>query len=476
MDLASYRTRAEAFLAELHEAYYRHDAGLDADVPLEQVYARHDDLFTRDAVDALRETSAPALLEFAVSGHLERATAAVDAERARREATLRIDVAGEALGFREAAIAQAAAADPARREAIEQSRLAATEHHLNPLAHEGLQTTHALSRELGWPSHRAMWVELKGLDLDDLVAQARDFLAATEDALERVVEPELQRTLGYGLADWRRADLPFFFRVPEADALFPPDRLVGSLRTAAANLGLALGDRPGIALDVESRPGKSPRAFCAPVRVPADVRLVMPPVGGAEDYAALFHEGGHALHFGTMDAGQSFERRCLGDNAVTEAFAFLFEHVVDDPAWLAEALGVAQPGPHVAHQRARRLLYLRRYCAKLAYESALHGADDLTGLDAVYARELSSALRVNWPATTWLTDVDPGFYSASYLRAWAIEAGLRRRLTVAHGPAWWAAPAAGAEIALLMGPGQPHVAEELLGDGVALAALLPDVS
>jgi len=72
------------------------------------------------------------------------------------------------------------------------------------------------------------------------------------------------------------------------------------------------------------------------VRVPDEVYLVVPRVGGREDFAALFHEGGHAEHYANADAGLPMEYRYLGDNSVTESFAFLLEHVTEEPAWLRE--------------------------------------------------------------------------------------------------------------------------------------------
>jgi hypothetical protein len=474
VDLDRYRAEAEAFLAELHGAYYRHYAGLEEDFPLEAIYAAHADLFGDAAVDGLAGAGAPALRAFAVEGHLERAVAGLEAERARREATLRVEAGGRPLGFREAALAQAAEPDRDRRQDIEQARLAVVAEALNPLAREALETVHARSRELGWASQRAMWAELKGLDLDALLEQARAFLAATEAAFPALLEPELRETVGVGAGEWRRSDLPRLLRAAGHDDAFPAAGLVDALRATAAGLGLGLDARPNVALDVERRPNKSPRAFCAPVRVPADVRLVLPPVGGAEDYEILFHEGGHALHFGSVDPALPFEQRCLGDSAVTEAFAFLLEHVTGDPTWLGERLGLADPGPYVAHRRARRLLYLRRYCAKIAYEAELHAAPTLDGLDARYAQRLSDALGLEWPAAMWLTDLDPGFYAADYLRAWALEATLRAGLRAAHGPAWWREPAAGAELLGLMRAGQPHRAEEVLG-APDLAALVADL-
>ena len=37
--------------------------------------------------------------------------------------------------------------------------------------------------------------------------------------------------------------------------------------------------------------------------------LVVPRVGGREDYAALFHEGGHAEHYANVDPGLPVEFR-----------------------------------------------------------------------------------------------------------------------------------------------------------------------
>ena len=96
---------------------------------------------------------------------------------------------------------------------------------------------------------------------------------------------------------------------------------------------------------MEARPGKVPRAFCAPIRVPDRVVLVVLPQGGQEDYAALFHEAGHTEHFGTRARTLPAEERVLGDNAVTEGFAFLLEHLTGDARWLAARLDMPPKRP-----------------------------------------------------------------------------------------------------------------------------------
>jgi len=149
-DLDAYRAEAERFVAELGLEYYRHYAGLAEDLAVEAVYERHAALFERAAVEVLRErraSTAPgdearrlrALLDFAVEGRVGRATAALDAELARREAILELKVDGERLGFRESSIVQANEPDRDRRARIEDARLEATERELNPLRREVLE-------------------------------------------------------------------------------------------------------------------------------------------------------------------------------------------------------------------------------------------------------------------------------------------------------------------------------------------------
>jgi hypothetical protein len=202
------------------------------------------------------------------------------------------------------------------------------------------------------------------------------------------------------------------------------------------------------------------------------VYLVIAPIGGRDDFAALFHEGGHTAHFANVGAALPFEFRLLGDNAITEAYAFLFEHLIEDPEWLRRHLGVEDDGALAAYARANRLVYLRRYTAKFAYELELHGssydgreAGPGGGLNALadrYAELLSAAVRVEWPRQTFLADVDPGFYCTAYLRAWALETHLRSHLREQFGPAWFEDPEAGETLRALWRDGQRLTPEEML--------------
>jgi hypothetical protein len=477
VNLPAYRADAEEFVSSLDREYYRHFAGLQDEFDIETIYERHAGLFSRESVERLREEGTAQLVEFAVHGFIGRATKAESAELARREAALEIEVDGERLPFRQSAVIQANERDPGRRAAIEAARLEVAERELDPLLREALERSHALAKELGWPSMRAMCEELSGIDLGVLESQTSAFLESTEHTYEEIVSGPLEDELGYGFERFRRADMAFFFRAPSLDGAYPDSRLLESLEQTLSGLQLA---PPGVILDVDQRPKKTPRAFCSPVRVPDEVYLVISRRGGRDDYETLFHEAGHAQHFAHMPASLPMEHRYLGDNSITESFAFLFQHLAADPAWLRARLDVHEPAPIEAQFRAVKLLFLRRYAAKLSYELELQSAPaSLDPLRDVYARRLSDALHIEWPSASWLSDVDPFFYAAAYIRAWALETHVRRLLHERFGELWFEEPEAGEFLITLWRQGQSMRGDELLreltGAELDFSALLDDL-
>jgi oligoendopeptidase F len=473
LDLDSYAREAEQFVSALDREYYLHFAGHKETFEIEPIYDRHTSLFERAAVDQLREQlemrtgdsrrRCQYLLQLAVEGLIGRATKAQAAALAERESALEIEFDGRRESYRQAVIVQSNEPDPDRRLEIERARLEALEADLNPFHLEILEQAHRLSAELGWPSYRAMYEELKEVDLVALERETHTFSDATAERYREIVEPQLLAETGIGLDSLRRSDLPYFFRAKTHDHMFPAARLMEAFERTLEGLGIDLEAQINVRLDLEQRTRKSPRAFCAPVRVPDEIYLVIPRRGGRDDYSALFHEGGHTEHFAWMDAALPFEFRHLGDNSVTEGFAFLFEHLVEDESWLEAALGADQAGAYMDYVRASKLIFLRRYAAKLDYELELHsGERPLAEMPALYAQRLGEAVGVAWPEVSYLSDVDEGFYCANYLRAWAFEASLRRLLRARFGAGWFGDREAGELLRSLWREGQRQRADELL--------------
>jgi hypothetical protein len=477
VDLEDYRRRAERFSEELSREYYLHLAGHKGDLEIEPIYEKDADLFAIESVEGLRELTAAAdgvkrrqlryLLHFALDGLLGHATRSESAELARLEASLEIDPGDGPVPYRAVPIEQANEPRAHRREALQEARGAVLEQRLNPIYRAALERAHDLCVALDWPSYTAAYEEVRGIDLETLAGQASRFLLDTDDAYEAIADPALWRAGLPGLDALRRSDLPRFFRAPDLDLQFPAERMVAALSETLAALGIDLGAQESVRLDTERRRTKSPRAFCSAPRIPHEIYLVIAPSGGRDDYEALFHEAGHAQHYASTDPDLEFEFRHLGDNSVTESFAFLLQHLVEDGEWLGERLGIDDPRPAVEHARAAKLVMLRRYAAKLAYELELHGDSTVLGrMSGRYAELLTEATRIPWPSADWLADVDGGFYAACYLRAWALETRWRAALAEQFGARWFDCAEAGEWLRALWSRGQRLDADELLAESL----------
>ena len=474
LDLETYRRRAEDFIDALDREYYEHFSGRKPVCDTAAVYERFPGLFTRDAVlelDALYEATADLepkrqlayLVTFAVDGYLGGETKLLGDEIANTESAVTIEVDGESIGLRQAGVVQANEADRERRARIQKARLEATAEHLNPLLLRMWGECHELAVGLGYPDYMELYSTVKGHDYLHLRAELEAFLAKTEGVYERSMDKLTRERLGLTLDELTFADLPYLWRAPGFDEVFTSERLVPSLRDTLAGMGIDLDAQTNVHLDTEVRPLKSPRAFCAPVRVPGEIYLVVLPHGGQDDYGALFHEAGHTEHFAHADPALPFEYRHLGDNAVTEGFAFTMQNLVVNACWLEEILGFTDSSGYLRFAAVCDLYFLRRYAAKLSYETELHRASgDLTAMAEVYSRKLSAAIRVDVPPENYLVDVDDAFYCAEYLRAWMLEGHFRMMLQDRYGMDWFRKPEAAGWLKQMWSDGQHWPAERLL--------------
>jgi len=455
---------AEAFGSALAREYYLNHSGQKDNLELEPIFRRHAHLFTTENIDALRhadpaDARLPALREFIVFGYLENATRSLTQEISRRETTNTTLWGDEQVPYRALASLISNEADPGRRHHLDRLRVELTAGQ-NTLREERWDILHATALTLGYNNYAELCDTLGSLCLKELARRTDRFLWDSEKAYRCRLEAHLRSLdLDPGLAE--RSDLAHLFRSPRFDVFFRREQLIATLLASLRDLGIDAERQNNVHLDTEPRPRKSPRAFCAPIRVPDEVMLVINPHGGQEDYRALFHEAGHAQHFAHVDPRLSYAQRSLGDNSITEAYAFTLEHLVYNPAWLQRHLGVEDPSDYLELARFHKLYMLRRYAAKLLYELELHGGEDPRAKSKRYADLLTASLGVRYSAEDYLSDVDDGFYCARYLRAWILEAQIRRHLEQEFGDRWFESCQAGAHLRTLWSCGQSHPASEL---------------
>ena len=466
--LDALRADADRFIAELDEEAYLHFAGHKDTYDLVPIYERHAELTTLDTALAIGASvnggrNTRELWRFACEGYLGNFVRE-EAERvAELEASLKATVDGEEIPYRNLRPAIGNEPERDRRERLERARNELMEEHLNPLHLRAAQVVHLQAERLGAPTYTDLYRGF-GYPLDALAEQCRAFLDSTERLWEDAGDRFFRNRIGLGLGEVERYDVARVWRGVAWDAAFPADRMLPALESSLADLGVDLHAQQNVELDLEDRPNKTPRAFCVPIEIPGRVVLVMKPQGGPDDWRALFHEAGHTEHFAHTSASLTVEEKRLGDNAVTEGWAMLVEHLTIDPVWLERMLDFPRPYEYSGEGATQLLWLLRRYCAKLMYELEFHAAHDVTTMRPRYVELLGDALKVQPSGADYLDDIDEGFYASQYLRAWAFEAQLRSYLREKFGNAWFARKDAGSLLRELWSEGQKPTADELLAD------------
>ena len=469
-ELDTYRERIDRFIAELDEEYYLHYAGHKETLDLKPLYERYPELSTLEQAQALGEAAdgdrgISELWRFASENYLAELTREHAEKSATLEAQLEASVDGESIPYRMIRPTVANEEDRARRQRLEEARNRLTEEHINPIHIDAVAKLYEAVPRLGSHTYADLYRNF-GFKLDSLADQCREVLDTTEQLYEREADKLFRTRAGVGLGDAKRWDVARVFRAPGWDEAFPADRMIPALEVSLADLGIDLKSQQNVELDIEQRPKKSPRAFCAPIEVPGRVVLVIQPMGGADDWRALFHEAGHTEHYAHVNPDLPVEAKRLGDVSVTEAWATLMEHFLLEPGWLSRRLDFPRPDDFAAEAATGSLYLLRRYCGKLLYELEFHAATELDekAMSSRYVELLGSALKIEPSPTDYLGDIDASFYVTGYLRSWALQSQLRNHLRERFGSDWFANREAGSLLRELWSEGSRLNADELLDD------------
>jgi hypothetical protein len=440
------------------------------------IVARYADLFTREQHAALTEAEEAAageeaerllrLREACEGGIVSLELAELYDELQNAILAERIDFDGESIPLR-AAQAKAAVL-PGYPDREELGRLAGDASALfNDRRLDLMRRGEELEAELsGEPDPVRRSAALKGIDLGELAERLDEASRRQEESFAALRERWLDTILGaerdpepssYHVAYVRRLS-------PLAD-VYTKERSVPVCLETLARLGFDLASDERIRLDLDDRPQKNPRACVIASDPPRVVHLITRAQGGLHDYQAFLHEAGHALHYAGCDPSLVYTfRRLARDHALTEIYSFLIESVTREADWHAEHFGL-EPGEAAERAEATRfleLLLFRRYAAKLGYElelwSDFANAPDYAPL---YADRLRGATGFRYRPDAYLADLDEGFYSADYLRAWIRTAQLRAHLRERVGADWWTRAETGEFLRGLFREGTRPTSEEI---------------
>ena len=473
------RRLGEPLMVELSRALWRAGAGYDREVELRPIYEAHAQAIDDEALALALESyrgaaegsdvrrAARLLLDWEVEMQAARALAELDERELAWEGSASVVLAdGRSVPYQRVAIDIANAADRRERIALDDARATTVARELAPLRRERFARERELVEALGVAAGYVESVEEIGaLPLRALAAQCEAFLRDTDAMWRDLLRDTLRRELEIAPRDAVRSDALVLSRGSSFDGWFAAAAMEPTVRRQLAEMGLDPEAEGRIRYDTVEREGKRSRAFCAPVRIPEEVHLVLRPQGGAGDWTTLLHEAGHALHFANVDRARPFEERWLGDNSVTEGYAMLLDHRLQDRGWLRRytALSGKELARFLRRAGFEELRFVRRYCAKLLYELELHGGEvPERAIPSRYAELLTSATGFRYSPDDAYVDVDPRFYSGRYLRAWQLQAVMSDTLTTRFDEDWWRNPRAGPWLRTeLFSFGQRETADEL---------------
>jgi hypothetical protein len=443
------------------------------------IVARYRDLFTRPQVAALREAEEAAAGDERERLYRLRATCeagVISAELAEQEDALENAILAARLSFRgdelplRAAQARLAVLDAyGDREELGQLERTASAA-FNPDRRALLEAREQLEGEITGerdPVKRSE--EEKAISLHELERVLVAASDASHDAYAPLRERWFDRLLGSDRDELpSNAHVHYLRRLSPLESTYTKEAAVEVCLATTLALGFDMTAIPNIRLDLEDRPQKNPRACVIPSNPPEVVHLITRAQGGISDYQAFMHEAGHALHYAGVDPRLPFTFRSIArDHALTEIYSYIFEAVTREPGW--HALHFRLPDPR-AEENAQATLFLeallyRRYTAKLRYELGFWSAfaEERGSIERDYATLLTEATGIRYDPRNYLADMDAGFYSADYLRAWIRSAQLRVFLIGEVGEDWWRDKRTGDILRELFLEGTRPTSEEVAG-------------
>jgi hypothetical protein len=440
------------------------------------IVARYSDLFSRDQLRALGDEEARARGEQREWLYRLRKTCEgglVAAELAERDDELenailaaRVTFKGEELPLRSALARLAILTDYRDRDELgELQRQKSAEFNDQRLellrASEELEAD--LSEEADPIARNEEEKQISLRQLEAVLSAASDevqaaFLEMRERWFERLLGPEREQVPS-------SAHMGYVRRLSPLDSTYTKERATDVCLATLSALGFDIASDRNIRLDLDDRPQKSPRACVIASDPPKVVHLITRAQGGLHDYQAFLHEAGHALHYAGCDPNLPYTfRRISRDHALTEIYSYICEAITREPAWHSEHFGLDDEQARVNAEGTiflESLLY-RRYTAKLQFELGFWSdfeRADLTSDD--YSERLTGATGIRYPSDGHLADMDAGFYSADYLRAWIRHAQLRAHLVDEIGDDWWRSPKTGEILRALFAEGTKPSSEEI---------------
>ncbi len=185
----SIRSDLEEFTSLVDEEHYLNGAGLKDKAEFAQIFDKFQHLFNKETIDFVREYSKTVegeeerkvgyLKAFLIGDYMQNQVKELSDRVLTMEVEATVDVEGQRMPFRQAAVVLANEPDHFKRSEIFRARNRVIEQ-LNPVLEEKFRMMHKTAEDLGYPGYAELYEDIKGLNLKALEATLRPLLEKTQ--------------------------------------------------------------------------------------------------------------------------------------------------------------------------------------------------------------------------------------------------------------------------------------------------------
>jgi len=376
-----------------------------------------------------------------------------------------VEVDGEKIAFHNLGPLIGKSADFDKRERLYEAALKITQKSNKDFLLMLKSNLKSIQKDLGFESYLDFYQNKKGVDYSQFQKTVLKINSQLQGLYLKEMKKLVEENLHRPWQNLRSCHASYLLLLNRFDQYFPKEKLIPVFEASMRGLGLNIKKQKNIKIDATERAEKNPRAVCYNAKVPQEIHLIIKPYGGFYDFEAFFHEAGHAEHYANMDSKLPFVYRYLSSSyALHELFSYLFESLTRNPLWLEKYLKLPKKiAKQIAYEsNLANLFMLVRYLGKFSYEYQLFSSGSLSSGPQLYAKTLRKFTNFIYNPINYLSDMDEGFYSADYLRAWIGQAQLVAFLEKKFGKYWFGKKEVGNWLRKIWAEGSQFELEELL--------------
>ncbi|SHJ79614.1 hypothetical protein SAMN02745227_00707 [Anaerobranca californiensis DSM 14826] len=470
MKVEEIRKQGENLISDLGKYYLRKGLGKKVKEELREIYSKYEGIFTKENIENLKKEEDLSfrekkyLLSFLFQGYIGKESFELTNEIVQREMQTLVEIDKGQVSLTYAQLLLPAEKNREKRLALDK-KLGQGQAGINPLRMKRVDILKEIAEDFGYRNYVELIHDITPVNFNTLAEQAKKFLTETEAKYTNLLKKLEGHYLEEGNEPLQKSDITYIFKSNPFDKYFSDIELIPTIEDTLFGLGINILKQNNVTLSLEQKKGIAIKSFCCPVSIPDEIHLVFNPKGGIEDYQDSLHETGHCQHYAHTSKDLPFESKRIGDKSVGEGYGYLFQQLIANVFWIDKFLDMDEDilNKYKIFIDGYNLYIIRRFCGKLLYELEIFSGPlkDNT-LKEKYVRIMEEAVKVKVNPENYLLDLDIGFNTSNYLRAWIFESCLRKYLVENFGELWFLKKESGDFLKNLWKSGSMYRAEEIV--------------